>query len=478
MSLEFDILDEEKILKNSVIEVKTGELLERNKTRKPGGFLDAYFGAITFGEICPICNKNNYDCIGHFGHFKLATPVFNPGFFATTKKILETICFYCANIKIEFSEKDSFTEIWKTCKTKRNCFHCSLKNLPEFKKGEGITISVKNNTTIIEEDPEEQDQVSFSIKDRLKKQKVIRGTVNTFYILDLFSRIPENARKIFKIKNPKNLLMTIMPVPPICIRPPTVEIDESSGEATFISNDDLTIKLVDIFKSNSTLNNSFLEDTSDRIIIQLISILQSHISAYVQGDSSAATSTANASSNRLGRPIKSIFSRLKGKEGRIRLNLMGKRVNFCARTVITGDPMLSIDEVGIPKYIAKILTIPVRVNDRNINNIRTLVKNTFGGNIYPHAITIRKKTNNFKLVYLKPTLTDEDKELLMPETGDIIERQLIDGDPVIFNRQPSLHKMSMMCHKVRVMQYKTFRMNLSVTAPYNADFDKGACCPF
>ncbi|CAJ0839027.1 8077_t:CDS:2 [Entrophospora sp. SA101] len=166
-----------------------------------------------------------------------------------------------------------------------------------------------------------------------------------------------------------------------------------------------------------------------------------------------------------GRPLKSIRARLKGKEGRLRGNLMGKRVDFSARTVITGDPNISVDEVGVPRSIAQNLTFPELVTPFNLPHLQSLVER--GPTEHPGAKYVIRDTG--ERIDLKYTLSSASSVRL--QLGWKVERHINDGDIVIFNRQPSLHKMSMMGHRVRVMPYSTFRLNLSVTTPYNADFD-------
>ena len=167
---------------------------------------------------------------------------------------------------------------------------------------------------------------------------------------------------------------------------------------------------------------------------------------------------------RSGRPLKSIKERLNGKGGRVRGNLMGKRVDFSARSVITPDPNLSIRELGIPLKVAKNITKPVAVNDLNNKFLLKLVRN--GPDNYPGAKILEKKNGE------QVTLKYADRENIHLEQGDIVHRHMMDGDGVLFNRQPTLHRMSMMCH-IAVIMYKgdTFRMNVADTKPYNADFD-------
>ena len=150
-----------------------------------------------------------------------------------------------------------------------------------------------------------------------------------------------------------------------------------------------------------------------------------------------------------------------------------KRVNFSARSVITSDPLINIDEVGIPKRIAMELTIPEVVTYNNINELTKLVKR--GRNEYPGANIV------FSLSYRngKQQLNQIDmkyrKQITKLKIGDIVERHCVNGDYVLFNRQPTLHKPSMMGHKIHVLDREdcnTFRVNVSTCKPYNADFDK------
>ena len=167
---------------------------------------------------------------------------------------------------------------------------------------------------------------------------------------------------------------------------------------------------------------------------------------------------------RSGRPLKSIKDRLNGKGGRMRGNLMAKRVDFSARSVITADPNISIRELGIPMKIAKNITKPVVVNARNRAFLTKLVLN--GPDIHPGAKILEKKNGD------SITLRYVDKATLNLEDGDIVHLHMMDGDPILFNRQPTLHRMSMMCHIAKIMEKgDTFRMNVADTKPYNADFD-------
>ncbi|KAJ7630347.1 DNA-directed RNA polymerase II, subunit 1 [Roridomyces roridus] len=253
---------------------------------------------------------------------------------------------------------------------------------------------------------------------------------------------------------PEWMILTVMPVPPPPVRP-SIAVDGGAMR----SEDDLTFKLGDIIKASANVRRCENEGTPAHVITEFEQLLQFHVATYMDNDIAGIPQALQKS----GRPVKSIRARLKGKEGRLRGNLMGKRVDFSARTVITGDPNLELDEVGVPRSIAMNLTYPERVTPYNISYLQELVRN--GPSTYPGArYVVRDTGERIDLRYNK-------RADAFLQYGWIVERHLKDGDFVLFNRQPSLHKMSMMSHRVKLMPYSTFRLNLSVTPPYNADFD-------
>jgi DNA-directed RNA polymerase II subunit RPB1 len=256
---------------------------------------------------------------------------------------------------------------------------------------------------------------------------------------------------------PEWMIITVLPVPPPPVRP-SISMD-GTGQG-MRGEDDLTFKLGDIIRANGNVRQAQQEGSPAHILADFEALLQYHVATYMDNDIAGVPQALQKS----GRPVKSIRARLKGKEGRLRGNLMGKRVDFSARTVITGDPNLSLDEVGVPRSIARTLTYPETVTPYNIGKLHQLVQN--GPNEHPGAkYVIRSDGTRIDLRHHKRA------GQISLEYGWKVERHIIDGDFIIFNRQPSLHKESMMGHRVRVMPYSTFRLNLSVTSPYNADFD-------
>jgi DNA-directed RNA polymerase II subunit RPB1 len=254
---------------------------------------------------------------------------------------------------------------------------------------------------------------------------------------------------------PDWLICTVLPVCPPAVRP---SVRQHTGQR---SEDDITHKLIDILKTNQQLKKKLEnKSTPPETIEGFWDLLQYHVATYIDND----IPNVNESRHRSGRALKVIVQRLKGKEGRIRGNLMGKRVDYSARTVITPDPNIKIDQLGVPMKIATNLTFPEIVNKYNIVKLTKMVRN--GPDKYPGAKSIKKANDGSSksLLYI-------DRDNIELEMGDIVHRHLLDDDNVLFNRQPSLHKMSMMAHRVKVMKYNTFRLNVSVTKPYNADFD-------
>lgn len=243
---------------------------------------------------------------------------------------------------------------------------------------------------------------------------------------------------------------------------------EAGGSGGGSNEDPLSTNLVEILHCNETIAKH-LNDTSQgkgagqklEKIMESWDLLQIRCALYFNGDL-----TGLPQSQQPKKPSRGFYQRLKGKQGRFRGNLSGKRVNFSGRTVISPDPNLGIDEVAVPLHVCKILTFPEMVSEYNIEHLRKLVIN--GPEVHPGAdsIVIGATGHKKNLRYGNREITAKNLR-----HGDIVHRHIIDGDAVLFNRQPSLHKLSIMCHKVKVRPWRTFRFNECVCKPYNADFD-------
>ncbi|KAG9310372.1 DNA-directed RNA polymerase II, subunit 1 [Chiua virens] len=476
--VQFGILSPEEIKAYSVAKIEHPEVMDE-ATHKPklGGLMDPRMGTIDRNFKCQTCGEGMSECPGHFGHIELARPVFHPGFIVKVKKILECICVNCGKLKADISDlnfadkirhvrdpKARMAIVWSHCKTKTSCEADDPKeegaegDADEPKKGhggcghiqpairkEGLKLFVQYKRP----KDEDEDGKSMQPDKRLFTPSEVYTTFKKMSDSDLhlIGLSDEYAR-------PEWMILTVMPVPPPPVRP-SIAVDGGAMR----SEDDLTYKLGDIIKASANVRRCEQEGAPAHVITEFEQLLQFHVATYMDNDIAGIPQALQKS----GRPVKAIRARLKGKEGRLRGNLMGKRVDFSARTVITGDPNLELDEVGVPRSIAMNLTYPERVTPYNIAYLQELVRN--GPSTYPGArYVVRDTGERIDLRYNK-------RADAFLQYGWIVERHLKDGDFVLFNRQPSLHKMSMMSHRVKLMPYSTFRLNLSVTPPYNADFD-------
>ena len=452
--IQFSISSPEEIRQTSVVEVTKTDTYEKDSPVIKGLF-DPRMGVTETGKICSTCGQNNISCPGHFGHIELARPIYNYHFIKHVEKILKCVCLKCSKLLVDTeseimkstlskNSKYRWSKTYSLCSKIKVCgqetidgFGCKQPSSYKVDGISGIKATWKN------EGGEESGKKTMIIDAELAKQILEKITDEDCNYLGLS----------ISWCRPEWLICTVLPVPPPSVRP-SVQQDNSQR-----MDDDLTHKLSEIVKYNNDLRNKIEKNNSPDIISDWTNILQYHVATMIDNQ----IPQVSPATHRSGRPLKAIVERLKGKEGRIRNNLMGKRVDFSARSVITPDSQIELDELGVPIKIAINLSIPEKVNRFNHKKLLELVRN--GPDKWPGANNIIKK-NNTRITLIKG-ITD-DIEL---DNGDTVSRHLLNGDQVLFNRQPSLHKMSMMAHRVRVMKGNTFRLNVSVTPPYNADFD-------
>lgn len=455
-AIQFTVMSPEEIENKSVCEIVSTDTYSANDPII-GGLFDSRMGVIENDKICKTCNQKNTFCPGHFGHIKLAKPVFYIQFFDIVRKLLKCVCFRCSRLLMDpenpmllkmmskkMSRQKRFEFVYKCCTKIKRCGQ-------ENKHGCGAKLPHKTT----------KENIGKIIMEWKDDDVVRKNVYNAEDILIILKRISNDDANILgfphTINRPENLICQTFSVPPPSVRP---SVRNDTGQRC---EDDLTHKLCDIIKTNNTLKQKIeRENTNPEQIDYWYILLQFHIATFVDNQLPGIP----PAKQRTGRPLRSLTERLKSKEGRIRGNLMGKRVDFSARSVITPDPNIDIDELGVPIKIAMNLTFPEIVNEYNIEELYKLVNN--GNDVYPGAKYIRKNDGNgYRTIRLK----NLKKENIKLEHGDIVDRHLRNGDYVLFNRQPSLHKMSMMAHKVRVMQYETFRLNVCCTPSYNADYD-------
>jgi len=451
--IKFGLLSPDEIRKMSAARIITADTYDEDGLPIPSGLMDQRLGTIEPGQRCQTCGNLVSNCMGHFGHIELARPVIHVGYAKKVLKVLRSICPECSRLMLTVEEMETFRQeqikhrrifleddedatknVFKQARKSKVCPYCGAKK----KK-----IVIEKPTTFYEEEEAKGSRriTPIEILERLKKM-----TDNDLRILGVS---PENARLEW-------VIFTVLPIPPVCARP-SITLDSGIR-----SEDDLTHKLVDVIRINQRLRENIDAGAPHLIVEDLWELLQYHITTYFDNQVSGIPPARHRS----GRALRTLTQRLKGKEGRFRSNLSGKRVDFSARSVISPNPFISINDVGVPMAIAKILTIPTNINDWNIEEMKQLVLN--GPFHHPGAnYIIRSDRRRIDLRYVKNRKIIS--EMLAP--GYTVERHLADGDLVLFNRQPSLHRMSIMAHEVKIMDGRTFRLNLTVCPPYNADFD-------
>jgi DNA-directed RNA polymerase II subunit RPB1 len=461
-AVEFSLFGPEEIARMSVCRVQEPTMYIQNLPA-PRGVNDHRMGSVDRRLACGTCRRSVHDCSGHFGHIKFEFPVYHVGYIDLTLKILKTVCFFCSALLLSdanraFLKKGNMARDRKKkisaaaafAKTRRTCPSCGGCS-PSYTRN-GLSIRADfSKVTFLDQDEAVYCQRSFTSSEARIILQNIDGGDAALLGFDRPASLPDL------------LVMTSLVVPPPIIRPSVVISEGSKARG----QDDLTSKLCDIVKANNSVK-VLLEKETEAIPTaglslaaqQAVADLTFHVATLMNNDIRGL----RPSYQRSGLPSKSITARLKGKEGRIRGSLMGKRVDFSARSVISPDPEMDVDEVGVPRRVAQILTVPERVTDYNMACLRARVAKGHGCLDGAHAI-IRDG------IIILLEFADIAREVSCLKVGEVVERYLENGDVVLFNRQPSLHKGSFMGFRVRIMPHSTFRINLACTPSLNADCD-------
>ncbi|MFP4626550.1 MAG: DNA-directed RNA polymerase subunit A' [Natronomonas sp.] len=525
-SISFGLMDPEEYREMSATKVITADTYDDDGFPIDMGLMDPRLGVIDPGLECKTCGQHSGSCNGHFGHIELAAPVIHVGFAKLIRRLLRGTCRSCSRLCLteeemaEFSNRldrtrqlgEDLNDVTKAAiraaRKKDRCPHCGEKqydinhekpttyyevqDVLSSDYPERIAAAMEGRALEDEEEDEVDrepigpdalaeetgialDRINEILSGSFRPKREDRETLEKALKVDLteedmnklmpsdirdwFEDIPDEDIRSIGIdaerSRPEWMILTVLPVPPVTARP-SITLDNGQR-----SEDDLTHKLVDIIRINQRFMENREAGAPQLIIEDLWELLQYHVTTFMDNEISGTPPARHRS----GRPLKTLSQRLKGKEGRFRGSLSGKRVNFSARTVISPDPTLSLNEVGVPDRVASEMTQTMNVNERNLEDARRYVAN--GPTAHPGANYVRRQDGRRLKVTEKNC--EELAEKVVP--GWEVARHLIDGDIVIFNRQPSLHRMSIMAHEVVVMPYKTFRLNTVVCPPYNADFD-------
>ena len=476
----------------------------RVEKSKMGTVYDERMGPLDHKKSCETCGESFYDCPGHFGYIELNIPIIHPLplFMKTVVSYLKCICLNSACNRLlitreqvylnklqNYTRENRFQKILLYLEKIDICSHCKS---PQPK----VNLNQTDSTIhLIYKD------VGPPEKDRKEKLN-LSIQISPEEIQGHFQNIPDEDVELLgfdpKWIHPKNLVLTNFPVIPPCSRPPVI----ADGN---ICDDDITVQMTEIIKANNHLANPDLDENKRQAYIQT---LKFRIKTLMNNSQGKAKHTTNH------RPIKCFYSRLSGKEGQIRGNILGKRGNQAARSVIGPAPELRSNEISIPVEIAQSLTVPEIVADFNKDHLTELVNSgranyvlrkaggkerridlkyalfhrgtdlLYGDVIYrlgdqgeESEIVVKDRTkvrlrhgDRVKRggAFLEEVRLREQKKFNL-QLGDVVERHVRNGDIVMLNRQPTLWKGSMRAQKVVVGRYKTIRFNLAITKPMNAD---------
>jgi DNA-directed RNA polymerase beta' subunit len=524
--------------------------IDSTKLTGPGSVYDERMGGNTDNNIpCVTCGQNPKVCPGHFGYIEFNEYIIHPLYYKLVVSFLRCFCIQCNRLLItedqvivngltRYKSERRFNKIIEKLEKVDICCHCGhpqpkitysiADNTIAMVYKEKVVVEDNDDSSLSTEKSKKESKISIALSiDEIKK--CLDSIIDEDVILCGFA--PERV-------HPRNFIMSVFPVIPPCARPFVL----ADGN---ICDDDLTNQILEIIKSNNILkpdDDAIPDEKRETKRQKAYQSLKFRVLTFFNNSPGKAKHPTN------GRPIKGLKERMTGKDGQIRNNLMGKRVEFSGRTVIGPDPNLEFGEMGLPRQIAEELTVPETVTSFNLKYLLEIVNNgkanfvmkngsdtrinlkyamfrkgtellygdvvirgnkeikVINGNVIlqkddmisrngklltklePTDTIIRKDqridvTDDIFIQFgdkierdgsnipLSSILTYPSRKRINLNIGDVVHRHIKNGDIILLNRQPTLHKGSMLAKRARVMEGKTFRMNLATTKTFNADFD-------
>lgn len=437
-AVHFYILSQDEIDKLGNVTINNSEIMKLDKPAI-GGLYDPHMGTTDSSYNCQTCQNNKINCPGHFGVMELNYPVKHPCFYDELLRWLRIICHNCGKPVVEIRSGfigDKVKEAASNTKKVSKCPHCEQPHRQVIK-----------------------DKAKHVVFKRVIIPKKVEEDLRNHEIKVILDRISDDTIRQLGILpecSPKNFILTTIPVPPNTLRPDSRKIAgmKSSGS-------DTTNLLKTIFDTNKFIPSPLPpKEQMTNSISDGMELLDMAYFYMVKGGGGGEVKLTTSSN----KPPVSLMERLGRKQGIIRRNLMGKRVEYMMRSVITGDSRLEIDQVGIPLVNAQNLEIPEKVTSFNYDRLLKYYNN--GPDVYPGCKRIQKAGSDN--IYLRRLLTDYKLQI-----GDTVYRDMITGDYICFNRQPSLLFTNIAGMRVVIMQTgNTLRINPVIAQPFfNADFD-------
>jgi len=490
--LEFSILSPQDVLKLSVCEIKYEKAKKASDVTNT--LYDPRMGPVEDDVTCPTCQKTMIDCSGHFGHIVLNEHIIHPLPYSlkTVMNFLKCFCFKCSRLVFskeriellgldEYKGQKKYNILSENIDKMEICWNCGCQVAKFYLSPNKMDQKVMMFYKLLTEKKSKENSIEVTISEI---ERVFKGIIDED--IQLFGFDPKRM-------HPSNLILSIIPVLPPCSRPYVI----TNGDKC---EDDLTTLYRDIIKSNSKIPTAVTDE--DRA--NEIRTLSFYISTLMD-NSKGRVKQPN------GRPKKGIKERMAGKGGLFRGNLLGKRTNYSARTVVGGDPTLRADEIGVPLCVSTVVTVPEMVCSFNIKKLQAIVNNSQAEYIVRTDEKGEKRTIILKLVQKTRTtpiyfgdkvyrgcaevkiddvsqirsgdriIRSSGEEIIAEvnkprefkiQIGDELHRHLQNGDWILINRQPSLHVGSMIGGKARIMPHgRTIRTPLNFTTPMNMDYD-------
>lgn len=408
-----------------------------------GGLNDPHMGSTDRAWVCQTCGNKKTVCPGHYGSVELRYPVKSPLFRDELLKWLKIICHGCGELlvvlKNQVRHERRLMEVTKLTRAIKQCHYCKT---PYRHVGRDTVAPLTFVVTTVRPDG----------------VKVVKELFNHM-IRDILSRVSKKtvlAMGRHGFAHPSKFIITILRAPPNTCRP-----DQRRIGGTRNNRPDMTNLLKAIIDVNDLLPVPIPpEDQINEALRADYSALDMTYTNMIRGGSTGEVSLMSNT----GKPLMSISESMKSKHGRIRSNLMGKRTGYMIRSVITGDPHLRVDQVGVPLKHARNMQIPVTLSAANREEVMGYYLNGLAA--YPGCsqIVMKSDGSTYRVEHISADY--------VPKIGDIIYRDMIDGDIVNLNRQPSLTFSSVAAMSVVVMKLgDTLRINPSVCNYFNADFD-------
>ncbi|OHT03727.1 DNA-directed RNA polymerase I subunit rpa1 [Tritrichomonas foetus] len=495
-SIKFSTYSKEDIEKISIMPITNGQVFDHSGNPIKDGVYDLRLGSTENNQVCQTCGQNAWNCNGHFANIKLTRRVYHPFYVKTLASLLSGICIHCHNTRMprqltyqvtdalkliargEVLSGDIFSQPEDTdgdMKKRNKEIRHRIKSLPLITPSSYI---MQQRAAIIKEflaknrgarkccsncqhnSPEMRfSSFNFEFQKTVSdsKEPLYMSPDEVYSILDGFYQNNKSFfHEFFSDRGPSIFFIEEVCVPPPKYRPASVLGDKVNAHPSSSS-------LAEIEKSEIALTRAIDEDDKDAVR-KAMSSLQNNVNAFF--DNTLAKST-----KKLPHGIRQILEK---KEGLFRKNLMGKRVNFSARSVIAPDPYISTDEIGVPEVFAKTLSYPERVTEFNKDKLSQLIMN--GSEKYPGANFFT--SGDGRTVRLHG-MTEQERgkyaKMLYANDGNmpiVVGRHAMDGDYVLINRQPTLHRVSILAMRCRILpNQKTIRMHYSNCASFNADFD-------